>query len=53
MTLAGANRVARLTREFNLAEFRRTQLDQVPLERAHQKACRLADALLPARPIEA
>jgi histidinol-phosphate/aromatic aminotransferase/cobyric acid decarboxylase-like protein len=33
-----------------LDEFRRMKLDAVPLERAHDEACRLAGALLPERP---
>ncbi len=35
-----------------LAEFRRMGLDQLPLERAHEKARRIAEARLPERPIE-
>ena len=36
-----------------LAEFRRMGLNRFPLARAHEKACRLAEALLPKRPMEA
>ncbi|MBI3401175.1 MAG: hypothetical protein HY048_07115 [Acidobacteria bacterium] len=35
-----------------LAEFRRMGLDQLPLQRAHEAACRIAETLLPERPIE-
>jgi len=33
-----------------LNEFRRMRLERLPLERAHEEACRLAEALLPERP---
>ena len=35
-----------------LDEFRRMALDRLALERAHEQACRLAEALLPQRPTE-
>jgi hypothetical protein len=35
-----------------LDEFRRMALDRLPLEQAHEQACRLAEALLPRRPAE-
>ena len=35
-----------------LDEFRRMALDRLPLERAHEQACRLAETLLPQRPTE-
>ena len=36
-----------------LEEFRRMDLNRLPLARAHDEACRLAEALLPERPMEA
>ena len=35
-----------------LAEFRQKALDRLPLQRAHEQACQLAEALLPQRPME-
>ena len=35
-----------------LAEFRRSGLNRLPLARAHDEACRLAEALLPEQPGE-
>ncbi|MBI3490966.1 MAG: hypothetical protein HY047_04125 [Acidobacteria bacterium] len=35
-----------------LAEFRRLGLERFPIERAHEEACRIAEALLPERPQE-
>ncbi len=35
-----------------LNEFRRMALDRLPVEQAHEHACRLAEALLPQRPTE-
>ncbi len=33
-----------------LAEFRRMELDRLPLDTAHDRACRIAETLLPERP---
>ncbi len=38
--------------EAYLNEFRRTALDTLPLDEAHERACRLAETLLPQQPIE-
>ncbi len=35
-----------------LAEFRRIGFNRLPLARAHEEACRLAEAMLPERPME-
>lgn len=51
---ADRGRLARYQRaaEPYLAEFRRLELERLPLERAHEEACRIAETLLPERPPE-